>query len=201
LAAAAVVFTVASASAGVTMYTSRAAFNAQGVIVENYGFEDFSWCFNTPPDPWLTHGVLYNSRDNLIVGNGCYGTPSQMIAYNFWTPMTGLLDQVAHYGMFGFDFGLSGGGDVNMTVSTNAGSYSFFDVFYQITPTTSFFGWVADPGEYFTSFNVTAVNGSGNLVLMDNVTLGNPGAIPAPAAAALIGLGLFGFGLLRRRAD
>jgi hypothetical protein len=63
-----------------------------------------------------------------------------------------------------------------------------------------FRGFIAS-GEFFTGFDITADNGTGNLPGITNVELGNTGAavVPEPASFAILGTALIGFSAIRRR--
>src|SRR3569832_2512508 len=59
----------AGAEASLIQYSDRTTFEAQGTIVENYGFEDWgsSGGYVYPADPNTSHCVTYTSTQNVIM--------------------------------------------------------------------------------------------------------------------------------------
>ncbi|MFO1420138.1 MAG: hypothetical protein U1F59_04165 [Candidatus Competibacteraceae bacterium] len=96
--------------AGVIQYSSRPAFEAQGAIFENYGYEDFGTDFYYPGNPWTAHGVTYETGANIIVGTGTgYQPISNVFAYDGWTPISATISQSPYqFDMFGLDLGYLG---------------------------------------------------------------------------------------------
>lgn len=194
-----------TATAGITQYGDRSAFITQGTIIENYGFEDFGTDFSSPGNPWTTHGVTYQTGDNLIVGtNTDYGPISNVFAYNYWTPILATIsDSPNQFDMFGVDLGYIGfNSQITFEVQTNLATYTFSGI---TAPAASqsldFNGFIADTGEHFTGFRLASVGGSGSAPVIDNVTLGQTGQItvPEPTSIALLGLGMAGLAFTRRR--
>ncbi len=193
-------------SANVILETNRTSFENLGSIEFNYGFENFnSSTFSYPSTPYTSNGVTYTSAQNLILG--ATGTPyttngTNMMTNNYWNPITGTIDSTVH-SLFGFDAGWSSQDDNGtvMTITTNLSSY-LFNVDLNSASQAGFYGFVADAGEYFTSFNINT-NTFNALASIDNVTLGQngnaPAQVPEPTAIALMGLGLLGFGFSRRK--
>lgn len=200
---AAVVLAVASmsASAAVITYSDRASFDAQGTIVENSNFNDFGAGFNTPGTPFTRGSVTYVSADNLTVGAGTpysIGQFQTVMSNNYWSPLTGSIAN--QFNLFGFDAAVTSG-PVDITVTTNLATYLFSGLTLPNgAPDFAFEGFQATAaGEYFTGFRIDTLGG-GYLPGITNVALGNAsGAVPEPATAALLGLGLLGFGMARRR--
>jgi opacity protein-like surface antigen len=201
---AAAMFLPAAAAAALSTYSDRASFEAQGTIVENYGFEDWnvpgSHAF--PGDPYLAHGVTYVSAQNLIMGPGpLYGNSSHVIINNNWTPISGLI--TGSYDMLGFDLGILGTDSlIDFSIATNLSTYSFLDVEVpNVNTGLSFFGFIAGGGENITGMTFNSQIGSTAAPALDNVTLGNTAPIPEPQTYALLlaGLGLLGFAARRRR--
>ena len=196
---------IAAANATIIQYSNRATFEAQGAIAENYGFEDWGSTgqFSFPGDPYTAHGVTYTTNNNLIAKpDSGYGPASNVFLNNYWSPLPGSISGA--YDMFGFDLGILGTNSlIDFSVTTNIGTYNFNNVTVPNVnqrPGMTFFGFIADPGETFTGFNFVSQLGSGHAPALDNVTLGNrSNTVPEPASLALLGIGLAGLGVARRR--
>lgn len=193
--------TVAMASA-MTVYTDRSAFESRGLIVHDYGFQEFdSNALTFLPNPHTQAGVTYNTGDNLVVGSGVepYRPISNVFCSNLLGPIRGEVQTGPAFDMLGMDLGyLAGASTIDLTVSTNTG-----DCFYgslAVPPAgqgLDFRGFVAGAGEYFTAFTIAA-NDDGSAPVIDNVTLGNAYASPIPEpltmltlAAAAAGVGRY----------
>ena len=198
------------ANATPTLFTDRTAFTSQGVIAENYGFEDITVTISYfPGQPWDTHGVTYNSTSNIIFGpsSTVYVPLSNILANNNWTPLTGSINNP--YTMFGFDLGIIVGnfgtaGKLDLSITTNLATYAYNGLVVPNvnTKVMDFYGFVAGAGEFFTNFNIAIEPYSGSFPYygpaIDNVTLGTAGAVPIPGAVWLLGSGLLGLGGWRR---
>lgn len=202
--AAAALFITSQACAGVIQYSSRTTFEAQGTVIENYGYEDFgTGVFSFPGDPWTTHGVTYQTGNNIIVGTGTFYSPiSNVFTYNYWTPISASISQSPdQFDMFGFDLGYLGfDSAITLSVTTNLATYIFSGISAPIaSQSLDFFGFIADAGEYFTGFGLSSAGGTGSAPVIDNVTLGQSGQVPEPATLALVGLGLASLRFSKRR--
>lgn len=202
---AAATFLSGGTEAALTTYSSRASFEAQGTIAENYGFEDWNVPNSAvfPGTPYTAHGVTYASAQNLIVGPGFgeYGTSSHVIINNFWSPISGELSDP--YGMLGFDLGiLNQNSLIDFSITTNLSSYSFLNVLVpNVNAGMTFFGFIAGAGESITRMTFSSHLGPFAAPALDNVTLGNTAPIPEPQTYAMLlaGLGLLGFAARCRR--
>ena len=191
---------ISVAGASVITVNNEATFNGMGTIAYDSHFTDFGFFTQFPGTPFTRGDVTYHSEQNYAYST-FFTTTETLIGNNYWTPVLGDIATGPQYNMFGFDIGTYGPSPITITVFTNSGSF----VYPSLTIANSeaglleFRGFVAS-GEYFTGFNITAVNGEGNLPGITNVELGNTGTapIPEPASIALLGLGLAGLGFSRR---
>lgn len=192
VAAAVLLFASFEASAGVVVHATRTAFNAQGSIVYNSNFDDFSGSYSLPGDPYTRGDVTYTSSQNLIIGDCFYsvGCARQVMSNNYWSPITGTIaSDTNQYDLFGFDLAVTSG-PVGITVWTNLGSYAFAGLTVPDgAPNFAFEGFQATGGEYFTGFRVET-NGGGFLPGMTDVAVGvsAPSNVPEPGTLALFGI-------------
>ncbi len=202
-----------TARASVAFYDNRAAFNAQGPIVENYGFEDFTGSVSYDPgSPWTSHGITYAATQNTIIaptyvyGTGpepdylplLFGNTSNFFASNYDSLIPGTIEyrDLGQYYMLGFDLaGVLNSDPVAVTVNTNQGSYTDTLTVTDVSVGMTFYGFVATGvDEYITDFTL---NGTGGVSpALDNVTLG---AVPEPSTYLLLCLSLGAVGYARRR--
>ncbi len=194
----------APASANLTTYNLRTAFNAQGTIDYNYGFEDFGSGFTYPGDPWTSHGVTYTSGKNLIAGPTTFYLPiSNVLVYDFWSPLTANIDTSTHFNMFALDLGYIGAdSQMTFTVTTNLAGYTFPGLSVpNASLSPNFYGFTAGTGEYFTGFSIASAQGIGSGPAIDNVTLGRASGaqVPEPCTLLLIGSGLVGLVSVRKK--
>src|SRR3569833_1562044 len=133
----------AGAEASLIQYSDRTTFEAQGTIVENYGFEDWgsSGGYVYTADPYTAHGETYTSTQNVIMKpNIGYGNSSNINLNNYSSPLSGAI--AGTYDMLGFDLGVLGGSSpLDFFITSNVGSYAFinFSVPY-VRVGMSFFG-------------------------------------------------------------
>jgi hypothetical protein len=190
-----------SAFSAVVTYSDRSSFNAQGTIAYNSNFNEYAATdFTFPGNPYTLGDVRYTSEENLIVGLSQYsiGSTTAVMADNYWSPLTG--DILNNHNLFGFDTAVTAG-PLDVTLTTNLGSYLFsgLTVSDGISGFT-FLGYkTTGVGEYFTSFRIDTL-GSGYLVGVTNVAVGDVGGVPEPATMALMGASLAGLAFFRRKA-
>lgn len=202
LAAAIAIFSLvagsASSQATLILTNDEASFGTLGTIPFISTFEDFGDTFEFPGDPFTRGGVTYTSGANITVGvSSGYPVPTTVISYNFWTPLTGNID---NYTMFGFDIGVQFGSTITFTIFTNVGNYVFANQSVAEFPDMGFFGFYT-PDEILTGFQIDVDAGAGALTGLTNVRVGNVGVVqvPEPATMALFAAGLLGLGLMSRR--
>ena len=211
-------FSISSmANANVIMNTDKESFESHGTLVYDYGFDDYSTNpdflnlgYMLPGDNWYSHGVTYTSENNLIgyrytspkakMPLRTNGTPMMMqmdpVAYwnhvNSNSSLSGKIDESGKFTLFGFDAGyVQKDPPVDIEIMTNLNNYTFHGLLWPATR-ASFFGFVADQGEYFTGFALSVDNWR-SVICLDNVKLGIPtDEVPEPGTLFLLGTGLVG---------
>ena len=191
--------------ATLTNFNSRTAFNSNGNITYNYGFEDFTGSsYYEVGGPWPSHGVTYTTDDNIIIGpTRGSGNSTNVLIYNHWTPLTAAIDP--GFDMFALDLGVLGVDSLlNFYLDTNIATYSLTNLSVSgVGVGLDFYGFVAGSGEFFTGFRLESVSGVGSAAAIDNVTLGNstpqPPTVPEPSTLLLLGVGLLGMGMMKKR--
>jgi hypothetical protein len=200
LAIALATLTVGSAKASVTEFTSNAAFDAAGTIVQTTNFDAYS--ASTPvANPFSVGDLTFTSGENVIVTpDAGYSNTRNLLAYDSWSPMSGTID-AAGYDLFGFDLGMLGQtSDVTLTLTTNLGSYALGPIAtINASQGLQFLGFEASAGEYFTGFAL-ASTASMSAPGTTDFELGVAG-VPEPDAWALMimGFGCVGTALRSRR--
>lgn len=204
-AAAAMMGATTAADAASITFTDRATFESAITISFNENFETLgpgTIPFTGPA--LMPTGITVSSPSNNLftVGIGQSTNPTEAIGSNF--PMDDTLN-VALGGTF-FAIGLdlfqnAGGGsqygfDIAFDISLMLGAVLVETLTATVAPDGgSFFGAISTAA--FDNIVIFATP-TGAFEVIDNVTVGNA-AVPAPATLALLGLGLAGLGVARRR--
>ncbi|HEX8609935.1 MAG TPA: PEP-CTERM sorting domain-containing protein [Telluria sp.] len=188
-----------SASAGVLRFEERGAMAQAGQLLQSSNFDDFGAGFHFPGSGFTRGGVQYNSDENLVVGGGTdfsIGQSRPVMTNEYWSPIMGSIAGDVPATLFGFDAAVTGG-QVDVVVATNLGSYHFDGLHLRDgSAGLDFLGFQATGGEYFTGFELRSM-GEGYLAGITNVALGSARtAVPEPGGMALL---LIGLGLLLAR--
>lgn len=206
---------VGTAFAGISpIYTDYATWAASGTVSYTYGYEDRALTESEYiPPPWVVGPLTHNNA------YGCYVLPAGdtdflneskilTMVYPFEVYLDISIDGASMYSMMGFEgVGLDMAGwpsENPMTIYTNMGTYSIVDLPLPRTGgAMSFFGWTADPGEYFTRFRISVTPDPvlfeldlaaerDEWLALDDISLGTLGSepeIPEPATTLFLGLG------------
>ncbi len=141
-------------------------------------------------------------------GAGRYGTSPT----NYWSVNANggftidLSDPTAAFGFFGIDIG-DFGEQLRITLNDTAGTV--IDPAHTLGSVGStdgsvfFFGLIGTtPADTFTQIAFSTASGDGDVFAFDDMTIGSPTQvvpIPEPASIAILGMGLVGLGVMRRR--
>lgn len=188
--------TAGTANAQLTLYTSQASFNAatSGPVVDN--FDDLSLILYSSPQGRTAGAYSYSvSATGGLYGAGTGGGDAWMSTNNAAVTMTfdTFSPGVLAIGGFFFTSNISGAfaaGDITVVATDGSGNLSHTVI---NSATTSFVGFTSLTG--ITSLTVTAVQPAGGFIwaTVNDLTF----AVPAPGAAAVLGLG--GLAMARRR--
>lgn len=196
---AAIIFPGGVSNAGIIQTTDKTEFSSWGTISQssdysklenhNNGYSDYYTYMGNPVN---IDGITYTSisaptpyRDSTNIIVWSWGVLSSFVQYD---NLVGKLNSAVNMISFSTSsLNLSG----SIIVNTNIGSYDINTVSYVAVKTTSF-------SEYITSFTVL---GQDKMSGLRAVETGMISSVPGPIAGAGIPvvLGLFGFGLYRRK--
>lgn len=195
----------AAAQAAVVQVNSQAQFSTLGAIAQNTNFDDFTETYTFPGDNYVRGDLTFTGQDytNLVTGNGAYGFNRHVMTNNQWTPVSGDINTMPAYDLFGFNMGVGGAmAGLTINLTTNLTGYSFHFANPPTSSSMEFFGFAAGAGEYFQSFSVNSDFNGSSLAGITDIQLGNAAAaaVPEPTTYFLLALGLFGIAISRRKA-
>lgn len=155
------VLAAGSVNAGVSAVSDQAAFSALGTIAQNVNFDSYTypdWSF--PGSPFVVGDLTFIAGGENVIGGGYYGFPRNLLTDN---DVLGTTIQVSGaYDLFAFNMGNFYGTYVEtLDVTTNFGTYQFFELVLG-SPDMQFFGFqTTSAGEYFTSIAIYGPGASG----------------------------------------
>lgn len=186
------------ASASV-VFTDRAAWTSSANVTQTIGFEGMA-----PDNSYAYQGAavtvdgvgfsgnsgLYAVGGSYAEGGGTFGVGTGVILFSYSTGIQGVLP--AAYSAFGVD--VRGYDESSTAFSITFSDGESFNVTAN-NPGGVFFGALLDNA--VTGFSIVP---TGSYVAIDNVAFGDTGNnVPEPASLALVGLGLAGLAVSRRR--
>ncbi len=170
------------ASADLTIYTDRAAFEAQGDIVYNNAFEEYPWdTYTSFMEPFYEEGVTYYNDSEWhpiwIIGGGYSGMDANYIYATSDSALRGVIDMGMDCHLLGLDIAWISVGDppvaIHVHIITNQGSYYPEVDMPEGTGESTFIGFVADPGETITQFTLSDDFWLFCQVMASHITLGH----------------------------
>lgn len=204
LCAAAYVFSINSAAAVPTIHTSAASFLAAiggtADISENFNSTttDISFRNTTAPNNGFSLSSVgnehagFNIVDASPFNDGTFSLGDGTFVAFFVQNSGGAVTTAAiEFDQAVIGFGANFRSLENAVLSINGVALS-----HASTSGSEFFGFTVDPTDAFTRIDIT---GAGDRFSMDDVLIAFAPTVPEPGALALLGLGLIGLGVARRR--
>ena len=189
------------------IFTDRTAFEASISIVYNEDFQTLGPGTQLIGTPLLMPTGLTVSAPNNDVytaGPGQSTNPTQAIGSN--NPRSDSLDfdLGGDFLAVGADLFQNNGGGSQFAVDITY-QLSFYDdgglvdtILATVVPNGgSFIGFIADA--VFDRVEIMSLYPGGSYEVADNITVGNAVRVPEPATLSMLGIGLIGLGLVRRR--
>ncbi len=204
------------AQGGVIFFTDWASFAAAapGLPVEDFeeGMVDPGWVSGCPspldsttdnfcfPSGSILAGIQFASSDNpleglALTGDGFAGIVSKAIFANYYVD-TLIISLTSPASAIGFDAYNYGGTGLSIQVYDTEGGLLGSTTIPAGFPGATFFGVISDSGP----IGRVTLDGSGGAEGVDNVAFGLANAVPEPGTVALLGAGLMGLLVWRRRA-
>ena len=196
---------MSTAQAGFVFYTDKSSFDAVATTTTS----DFGTSFVAASPSLVVDGNTYSSTAQVTVctNAACFGQPfdSPLMTTNSGSNSALRIDlgtpDTAAGGLFGDLDGPTGAGSIslfgagNVLLDTQAVNYA--DMGQGLAKT--FFGWTTDGGDIITAIEFAAAGSPFAFSAVDDFQFGSAISVPEPSTLGLLGVGLLGLFMRRKR--